>query len=334
MKTRSMALGACFGLIASVAGLLGTAVPMPAAAQEFPAKPIRLLIPFTPGGGTDFVSRAVGSKLAEVNKWQVVLENMPGASGNLAIAAAARSAPDGYTIVMGQSDNMMLGPYLYANAGYDTVKSFVPIIQVSETALAIVSNANATQNKMGNVAEMVARGKSAAGLSWATAGNGSVGHLYGESLKSAAAIRLLQVPYKGAAPAMADVMGNSVDVAIMSVASVLGLVRGGKLTPLAVSTPKRSAMLPNTPTLDEAGIKGIDASIWLGLFAPAGTPPAVVARLNAEINKVLQMPDVREKLINGGVTPMGGTPDEFASFVRTDYARWGKIVKDSGVKLE
>jgi tripartite-type tricarboxylate transporter receptor subunit TctC len=235
---------------------------------------------------------------------------------------------------MGQSDNMMLGPYLYANAGYDTVKSFVPIIQVSETALAIVSNANATQNKMGNVADMVARGKSAAGLSWATAGNGSVGHLYGESLKSAAAIRLLQVPYKGAAPAMADVMGNSVDVAIMSVASVLGLVRGGKLTPLAVSTPKRSAMLPNTPTLDEAGIKGIDASIWLGLFAPAGTPPAVVARLNAEINKVLQMPDVREKLINGGVTPMGGTPDEFAAFVRTDYARWGKIVKDSGVKLE
>ena len=334
MKIRRMALGACFGLIAGGAGLLGTAVSMPAAAQEFPAKPIRLLIPFTPGGGTDFVSRTVGSKLAEVNKWQVVLENMPGASGNLAIAAAAKSAPDGYTIVMGQSDNMMLGPYLYANAGYDTVKSFVPIIQVSETALAIVSNANATQNKMGNVADMVARGKSAAGLSWATAGNGSVGHLYGESLKSAAAIRLLQVPYKGAAPAMADVMGNSVDVAIMSVASVLGLVRGGKLTPLAVSTPKRSAMLPNTPTLDEAGIKGIDASIWLGLFAPAGTPPAVVARLNAEINKVLQMPDVREKLINGGVTPMGGTPDEFAAFVRTDYARWGKIVKDSGVKLE
>ena len=327
MKTRRMALGACFGLIAGVAGLLGTAVSMPAAAQEFPAKPIRLLIPFTPGGGTDFVSRTVGSKLAEVNKWQVVLENMPGASGNLAIAAAAKSAPDGYTIVMGQSDNMMLGPYLYANAGYDTVKSFVPIIQVSETALAIVSNANATQNKMGNVADMVARGKSAAGLSWATAGNGSVGHLFGESLKSAAAVRLLQVPDKGAAPAIADVMGNSV-------ASVIGLVRGGKLTPLAVSTPKRSAMLPNTPTLDEAGIKGIDASIWLGLFAPAGTPPAVVARLNAEINKVLQMPDVREKLINGGVTPMGGTPDEFAAFVRTDYARWGKIVKDSGVKLE
>lgn len=334
MKKLKLAFVTRLGVLAGLIGSMAVTVASPSVAQEFPSKPIRLLIPFTPGGGTDFVSRTVGAKLAEVNKWQVVLENMPGASGNLAIAATAKAAPDGYTIVMGQSDNMMLGPYLYANAGYDTVKSFVPIVQVSETALAIVSNASATQNKLGNVADMVARGKSPAGLSWATAGNGSMGHLFGESLKSAAAIRLLQVPYKGAAPAMADVMGNSVDVAIMSVASVLNLVRGGKLTPLAVSTSKRSAMLPNTPTLDEAGIKGIDTGIWLGLFAPVGTPPAIVARLNSEINKVLQMPDVREKLINGGVTPMGGSQEEFTSFVRADYARWGKIVKDSGVKLE
>lgn len=334
MKKLKLAFVTRLGVLAGLIGSMAVTAASPSVAQEFPSKPIRLLIPFTPGGGTDFVSRTVGAKLAEVNKWQVVLENMPGASGNLAIAATAKAAPDGYTIVMGQSDNMMLGPYLYANAGYDTVKSFVPIVQVSETSLAIVSNASATQNKLGNVADMVARGKSPAGLSWATAGNGSMGHLFGESLKSAAAIRLLQVPYKGAAPAMADVMGNSVDVAIMSVASVLSLVRGGKLTPLAVSTSKRSAMLPNTPTLDEAGIKGIDTGIWLGLFAPVGTPPAIVARLNSEINKVLQMPDVREKLINGGVTPMGGSPEEFTSFVRADYARWGKIVKDSGVKLE
>lgn len=334
MKKLKLAFVTRLGVLAGLIGSMAVTVASPSVAQEFPSKPIRLLIPFTPGGGTDFVSRTVGAKLAEVNKWQVVLENMPGASGNLAIAATAKAAPDGYTIVMGQSDNMMLGPYLYANAGYDTVKSFVPIVQVSETALAIVSNASATQNKLGNVADMVARGKSPAGLSWATAGNGSMGHLFGESLKSAAAIRLLQVPYKGAAPAMADVMGNSVDVAIMSVASVLNLVRGGKLTPLAVSTSKRSAMLPTTPTLDEAGIKGIDTGIWLGLFAPVGTPPAIVARLNSEINRVLQMPDVREKLINGGVTPMGGSPEEFTSFVRADYARWGKIVKDSGVKLE
>ena len=305
-------------------------------AQEYPSKPIRLLIPFTPGGGTDFVSRVVGTRLAEVNKWQVVLENMPGAAGNLAIAATAKAAPDGYTIVMGQSDNMMLGPWLYANVGYDTVKSFAPIVQVSVAPLAIVGTANpgSGQTRLGSTADLVARGKSASGISWATAGNGSMGHLFGEQFRTVAGIRLLQVPYKGAAPALADVMGGSVDVAIMSVPSVLGLVKGGKLAPLAVTTSKRSPMLPDTPTLDEAGIKGIDAGIWLGLFAPAGTPPAIVARLNAEINKVLAMPDIREKIAAGGAAAVGGTAEEFGAFVRADYAKWGRIVKESGVKLE
>ena len=173
-----------------------------------------------------------------------------------------------------------------------------------------------------------------AGLTWATAGNGSVGHVFGEQLKSAAAIKLLQVPYKGAAPGLADLMVGSVDVAIMSVPSVLPLVRGGKLTPVAVTTSKRSPMLPDTPTLDEAGIKGIDTGIWLGLFAPVGTPPAIVAKLNAEVNKVLQMPDVREKIATGGAQAAGGTSEAFAAFVRTDYAKWGKIVKEAAIKLE
>ena len=305
-------------------------------AQDYPSKPIRLLIPFTPGGGTDFVSRVVGTKLAETLKWQIVLENRPGASGNLAIALAAQSAPDGYTIVMGQSDNMMLGPYLYANVGYDSIKSFAPIIQVSEAPLALVTNAPTAGAQPGlrSVADLIAKGKAPSGITWATAGNGSMGHLYGEQLKSVAAIKLLQVPYKGAAPALADVMGGSVDVAILSVPSVLALVRGGKLTPVAVTTAKRSAMLPTTPTLDEAGIKGVDTGIWLGLFAPAGTPPVIVARLNEEVNKVLQMPDVREKIANGGATPVGGSSLDFAAFLSTDYAKWGRIVKDSGVKLE
>jgi len=327
------ARAAAIGLLA-----LSAAIPFGARgqAQDYPNKPIRLLIPFTPGGGTDFVSRVVATKLTETLKWQVVPENKPGASGNLAIAEAARSAPDGYTIVMGQSDNMMLGPYLFQNVGYDTVQSFVPIIQVSEAPLAIVANAQPTgaQVKLGTLSDMVSKGKTPAGLSWATAGNGSVGHLYGEQVKSAAAIKLLQVPYKGAAPGLNDLMVGSVDVAIMSVPSVLPLVRGGKLTPLAVTTSKRSAMLPETPTVSEAGIKGIDTGIWLGLFAPVGTPPAIVAKLNAEVNKVLQMPDVREKIANGGATAVGGTSEEFAAFVKQDYAKWGKIVKESGVKLE
>jgi len=305
------------------------------AQADYPVKPIRWLIPFTPGGGTDFVSRTVGTRLAENTKWSVVLENMPGAGGNLAVAAAAKAAPDGYTIVIGQTDNVMLGPWLYPNVGYDTVKSFAPIIQVSVAPLAIVANAAAAANpRLANAADMIARGKSAAGVSWATAGNGSAGHLFGELIKGAIGIRLLQVPYKGAAPALADVMGGSVDVAIMSVPSVLGLVKGGKLTPLAVTTSKRSHMLPDTPTLEEAGIKGVEAGIWLGLFAPAGTPPAIIARLNAEVNKVLAMPDIREKISAGGATAAGGTTEEFAAFVRSDYAKWGKIARDANIKIE
>ena len=303
------------------------------AQADFPNKPIRLFIPFTPGGGTDFVSRTVASALSDALKWQVVPENRPGASGNLAIAQAAQAAPDGYTIVMGQSDNMALGPYLYDNVGYDTVRSFVPIIQVSEAPLALVSNAGSNSPRIGTVADMLAKGKTGNGVNWATAGNGSLGHVFGEQLKSATGINLTQVHYKGAAPAMTDVMGGSVDVAILSVPSVLPLVKGNKLHPLAVTTSKRSQMLPGTPTLSEAGVKGIDAGIWLGLFAPAGTPPAIVARLNAEINKVLQMPEVRAKIEQGGATPVGGTSEAFADFVKTDYAKWGRIVKTAGIKL-
>ena len=308
----------------------------PAVAQEYPARPIRLLIPFPPGGGTDFVSRVVGTKFVEVLKWQIVFENRPGAGGNLAIEAAAKSAPDGYTIVMGQSDNMMLGPYLYPTIGYDTVKSFAPIVQVSEAPLAIVSNTQGpgVGSRLANVADMIARGKTQAGLSWATAGNGTVGHVYGEQFRAVTAIRLLQVPYKGAAPGLADVMGGQVDVAIMSVPSVIGLVRAGKLTPLAVTTTRRAAMLPDTPTLSEAGITGVDTGIWLGLFAPAGTPAVIVARLNAEVNKALQSADVRDKIANGGAAVAGGTAEDFAAFVRNDYAKWGRIVKDAGIKVE
>ncbi len=314
-----------------VAALALAGLAAGALAQEFPTKPIRLLIPFPPGGGTDFVSRIVANKLAESLKWNVVPENRPGASGNIAIEAAAKSPPDGYTIVMGQSDNMMLGPWLYPNIGYDTVKSFAPIIQVSVTSLVMVS---AARSPLASPADLVAKGRSAAGLSWATAGNGSVGHVFGEQFQRAAGIKILQVPYKGAAPALADVMGGQIDVAIMSVPSVLGLVKSGKLTSVAVSSGRRSDALPATPTLAESGQRGLDVTIWLGLFAPIGTPAAIVARLNTEVNKVLQSPDVIEKVTAQGVSVAGGTSAAFAEFVRADYERWGRVVKESGVKLE
>ncbi len=313
-------------LLSVLAGIAAGAM-----AQEFPAKPIKLLIPFPPGGGTDFVSRIVANKLAETLKWNIVPENRPGASGNIAIEATAKSPADGYTIVMGQSDNMMLGPWLYPTIGYDTVKSFAPIIQVSGTSLVMVS---ASGSPLALPADLVAKGKSPAGLTWATAGNGSVGHVFGEQFQRAAGIKIVQVPYKGAAPALADVMGGQIDVAIMSVPSVLGLVKSGKLNAVAVSSGRRSAALPTTPTLDESGQRGLDVTIWLGLFAPVGTPASIVARLNAEVNKVLQSPDVIEKVSAQGVSVAGGTSDAFAAFVRSDYERWGRVVKESGVKLE
>jgi tripartite-type tricarboxylate transporter receptor subunit TctC len=330
MKSEEEAIAMCtIRSIVAIFVLAGLSVG--AMAQEFPAKPIRLLIPFPPGGGTDFVSRIVANKLSETLKWNIVPENRPGASGNIAIEATAKAPADGYTIVMGQSDNMMLGPWLYPNIGYDTVKSFAPIIQVSGTSLAMVSAAGSV---LALPADLVAKGKSAAGLTWATAGNGSVGHVFGEQFQRAAGIKIVQVPYKGAAPALADVMGGQIDVAIMSVPSVLGLVKSGKLNAVAVSSARRSAALPTTPTLDESGQRGLDVTIWLGLFAPAGTPAPIVARLNAEVNKVLQSADVIEKVTAQGVSVAGGTSDAFAAFVRNDYERWGRVVRESGVKLE
>jgi tripartite-type tricarboxylate transporter receptor subunit TctC len=319
------------GALKGLAGLALAATAAAASAQAWPAKPIRLLIPFTPGGGTDFVSRAVGARLAESTGWTIVLENRPGAAGNIAIAATANSPADGYTIVMGQSDNMMLGPWLYANVGYDTVKSFAPIVQVSVAPLVIAA---ATGSKINGPADLIAAGRAANGITWATAGNGSVGHLFGEMLRQQTGMKLTQVHYKGAAPAITDVIGGQVDVTILSSGSVLPQIRGGKLKPVAVTTAKRSPVLPDTPAIAEAGLKDVDIGVWLGLFAPAGTPPEVVARINAEVNKVLQMPDVREKLGGQSIAPAGGTSEAFAAFVREDYARWGRVVKESGVKAE
>ncbi|MGE0314809.1 MAG: Bug family tripartite tricarboxylate transporter substrate binding protein [Lautropia sp.] len=320
-----------FTAVATLAVVSAVALATPVRAQSWPDKPIRLLIPFTPGGGTDFVSRLVGSKLAESAGWTVVMENKPGAGGNIAIAAAAQAPADGYTIVMGQSDNMMLGPWLYPNVGYDSVESFAPIVQVSVAPLVIASAAN---SKLTGPAEMIAAGKAGQGITWATAGNGTLGHLFGEQLRAATGMKLTQVPYKGAAPAVADVIGGQVDTAILSTGSVLPQIRAGKLRAVAVTSAQRSPMLPDTPTIDEAGQKGVDVKVWLGLFAPKGTSPDIVAKINAEVNKVLQMADVKDKLAKAGIAPAGGTSAAFAEFVKNDYAHWGKVAKASGVKLQ
>jgi tripartite-type tricarboxylate transporter receptor subunit TctC len=300
------------------------------AQAAYPEQPIKILIPFTPGGGTDFVSRMVGFKLSELTGWQVVLENRPGAGGNLAVEAASKSPADGYTLVMGQTDNMMLGPWLYTNLSYDSVKSFAPVVQISVTPAAVGSAANST---IKTPQDLIAKGKTPEGLKWSTAGAGTLGHLIGEDFKKRTNVNLLQVPYKGASPALTDVMGGQVDVYIGTLTSLVPLVKSGKLNAVAVTTAKRSADFPEIPTLDESGAKGTDFSIWMGLFAPTGTPPDVIEVLNREVNRVLQSPDIIAKLKAGGVAPAGGTAQAFGDFVKADYAKWGELVKGSGIKL-
>jgi len=307
-----------------------TTVSFAAAAQAYPDKPIKILIPFPPGGGTDFVSRMVGTKLGELTGWQIVLENRPGAGGNLAIEAASKAPADGYTLVMGQTDNMMLGPWLYTNLSYDSVKSFAPVVQLSVTPAAVGSAANSS---IKTPQDLVAKGKTPEGLKWSTAGAGTLGHMVGEDFKKRTNINLLQVPYKGASPAITDVMGGQVDVYIGTLASLVPLMKSGRLTGVAVTTAKRSVDFPDIPTLDESVAKGMDFSIWMGMFAPAGTPPNVIALLNKETNRVLQSPDLIEKLKAGGVSAGGGTSEAFAEFVKADYAKWGALVKASGIKL-
>jgi tripartite-type tricarboxylate transporter receptor subunit TctC len=305
-------------------------VSFAAAAQAYPDKPIKILIPFPPGGGTDFVSRMVGTKLGELTGWQIVLENRPGAGGNLAIEAASKAPADGYTLVMGQTDNMMLGPWLYTNLSYDSVKSFAPVVQLSVTPAAVGSAANSS---IKTPQDLIAKGKTPEGLKWSTAGAGTLGHLVGEDFKKRTNINLLQVPYKGASPAITDVMGGQVDVYIGTLTSLVPLMKSGRLTGVAVTTAKRSVDFPDIPTLDESGAKGMDFNIWMGMFAPAGTPPNVIALLNKETNRVLQSPDLIEKFKAGGVSAGGGTSEAFAEFVKADYAKWGALVKASGIKL-
>jgi tripartite-type tricarboxylate transporter receptor subunit TctC len=323
MMKRTLIKSLALALIAGSAGV--------ATAQEFPSKPIRLVIPFPPGGGTDFVSRIVGTRLGESTGWNIILENRPGAGGNIAIESVAKAQPDGYTIVMGQSDNMMLGPYLYKNLTYDSVRSFAPIAAVSVAPLVIVSKVGGT---ITDPATMIAKGKGAQGLLWAQAGNGTLGHLFGEQFKDVAGISLTQVAYKGAAPAITDLIGGSVDVAILSIGSVIPHIRSGKVQAVAVTSAKRSPVLPDVKTMAEGGLSQIDVNVWLGLFAPAGTPAPIVKRLNEAVNKVLNDGEVVSKITSAGVSMGGGSPEEFAAFVKTDYARWGDIVRKSGVKLD
>ena len=316
-----------------VAALVVASLTTVAAAQDYPGnKPIKLVVPFPAGGGTDIFARVIGNKLTETLKWVVVVDNKPGAGGNIGIDAVAKSPPDGYTIGLGQTSNLSINPTLYAKLPYDPLKDLVPIVLVADAPLVMVVPAN---SPFKTVADVVAAAKKKPGdVTFGSPGNGTVAHLTGELFQTAAGIKFQHIPYKGSAQALTDLMGGQVQVYMSSIPTALSHIKGGKLRAIAVTSPKRAPSLPDVPTISEAGYKGFDANTWFGLVAPAGTPAPIVSKINAEVNRILKMPDVKEKFAAEGGGPLGGTPQEFAALLKSDYTKWGKVVKDSGAKLD
>ena len=302
-----------------------------AAAQDYPNKPIRLIVPFPPSGGTDIMSRVVAQHLSDTNKWTVVIENKPGAGGNLGVDAAAKSKPDGYTIVMGQTSNLAINPWLYKDFPYDPVKDLTPIALVGEGPIAIAVRAD---SKYKTLADLVAAAKANPGaITMATPGSGTVAHLTGVRLMQVAGVKFEHIPYKGASQAIPDLLGGNVDFYMSSVPSIQGQAASGTVRVLAVSSEKRSPVFPSVPTLGET-YKGFSAVTWYGILAPARTPAPILARLNDEINKALKDPVVRSAIEKDGGEVLGGTQRRFAELMKSELASWGTVVKASGAKVD
>jgi tripartite-type tricarboxylate transporter receptor subunit TctC len=303
-----------------------------AMAQAWPAKPIRIVVPFPPGGGTDTIARETSQRVAAATGWTFIIDNKPGAGGNLGVDAAAKSTADGYTLVLGQTSNLAINPTLYAKLPYDAQKDLAPIVLVANAPLVMVTGTNTPYKTLADAVK-AAKAKPGA-VNFASPGNGTVAHLTSEMFQKAAGIKTQHVPYKGAAQAMTDVLSGTVELYMSSVPTLIGHIKNNKLRPLAVTSAKRVDDLPNVPTMSESGYQGFDAVTWFGLLAPAGTPTDVVAKLNAEVNKALQNPALRKRLGDEGADAAGGTPEQFAALIKSEIPRWGKIVKDSGAKVE
>lgn len=325
MNRRNFARTAC----AIALAVLAPAVP---AQDGYPTKPIKLVVPFPPAGGTDTLSRGIAHAMQANTKWTIVVDNKPGAGGNIGLDATAKSAPDGYTIAMGQTANLAVNPALYSSMPYDPLKDFAPIALVSSQPLILVVNTNSPYKSLKDLVD--AAKKNPGKINMASSSNGTIGHIGGELFQRRAGIKMTHVPYKGAGAAVTDLMGGSVDCFFGNSQAVGGLVNGGKLRALAVTAPKRLASYPDVPTVAELGYPGFESATWSGLLAPAGTPKAIIDKLNAEANKALGTEAMKKQLQDEGSTPLGGTPEQFAAFIRSEHAKWGAAVRDAGIKLD
>ncbi|MFC5498928.1 Bug family tripartite tricarboxylate transporter substrate binding protein [Caenimonas terrae] len=310
--------------------LLAPALALAQAA--YPAKPIRLIVPFTPGGVTDTSGRLVAEQLSRRLGQQVIVDNRPGASGNIGTQMVAAAEPDGYTLLLGFDGTMVINPHVFEKVPFNTVRDFAPVGKIGDAVLILVANPAFPAR---NVKDMIALSKTqAGGLSFGTSGTGGTPHIAGELLKQRTGANLVHVPYKGGGQALTDVLGNNIPLVYTAIASAVQYVKSGKLVGLAVSSAQRSASLPDVPTFIESGIPDFEINSWVGILAPAKTPRAVVQRLNTELNAVLADPEVRERLNQLGIGATPGSPEKFGEEIKRDLARYGPVVKAAGIKAE
>ena len=327
--TRRFALGSIASAVVLGAGLLGGTSAL---AQAYPTKPVTIIVPFAAGGTTDILARIIGQALTAELGQSVVVDNRAGAGGNIGGQAAAKAAPDGHTLFMGTVGTHAINASLYKKMPFDPVKDFAPLTRVANVPNLLVAN---PAQPYKSVKDLIAYAKANPGkVNFGSSGNGSSIHLSGELFKSLAKVDMQHVPYKGSAPAVTDLLGNQIAIMFDNMPSAIQHVRSGSLVPLAVTTAKRSPELPNVPTIAEAGVPGYEATSWFGMFAPAGTPAPVLAKLNAAIVKVLAQPDVKKKINEQGAEVYSETPEQFAAFIQAESVKWGKVVKESGASLD
>lgn len=322
-------------LIALALALLGAATAaIPVAAQTaYPAKPVRIIVPFAPGGASDSLPRLLGARFVDMWGQQVVVDNRPGASGNIGMELGAKAAPDGYTLTSAPNGNLVVNPHLYSKLSYDVFRDFTPITLVASVQNVLVIHPSLPVK---SVKELIALVKARPGeLSFASGGVGSQAHMGGELFKAMTGTNMTHVAYKGVGPSVADVLGGHVPMIFAQIPSVAPHIQSGKLRALGVASPKRTAALPNVPTIAEAGnLPGFEAVSWYALVGPAGMPAAVVTKIQADAAKVLQIQDIRDKLTALGADPVGSTPDQLRTAMRTEYDRYGKLIQKLGIKAD
>jgi tripartite-type tricarboxylate transporter receptor subunit TctC len=318
------------------AALLGAAVATPfARAQSYPAKPIRLIVPFTPGGSSDILARAVGQELTKAWNQPVVIDNVPGAGGSIGAERGAKAVADGYTLLMGHIGTLAVNPSLYPKLGYDPVKDFAPVAWVARVPNVLVVHPSV---KAGSLAEFIALARSQPGrMAYGSGGNGSAAHTTMEYLKLVTKTSLLHIPYRGTAPSVTDLLAGQVQALFTGAPALLPHIKAGRMRALAVSSPRRIGSLPDVPTVAESGVpgtKGFEADQWYGIVAPAGTPPDIVRSLNEQVNKALALPEVASRMAGEGAEPTPTTPQAFGSLIAAEIKRWAPVIKAGGIKPE